>query len=793
MTTRDELFPGSDATSVAHREFDWSSTPLGPVESWPTALVTAIRTVLPSRVGMLIWWGDDLVQIFNEAYTPMAGELFPTAVGQRAEDCWHIAWDSLGPLAMEALGGTAIHRTEQRILLNRFGYVEETFFTFSYSPILAEGGGVDGVFVATTDVTQQVLADRRMAVLRDLGTMTVGAKGIDAVCRESLDLLTGNTDIPFASIHLHQDDGLGPASFRPVAVTTTSTTAAVDPDVMLRVTATGVAENVEMGDQSALVLPLRTSSDESTGVLVAGISEFRRLDDPYRVFLDVVADRISTALTDAYAYAAEVRRVADLEELDTAKTRFFENVSHEFRTPLTLLLGPLGEVLEDQQNALPSSHLRSLQSARRAALRLQRLVDTLLDVARGDAGGFEVTPEPTDIVALTTECVSMFRDATERSGVTLSVDVDGVQDPHVQIDRTMWTHVVMNLISNAVKFTTEGSITVTLSASDRGLTVAVADTGPGISEADRPKVFDRFFQVPSIDGRSREGSGVGLSLVSDLVSAMDGSITVDGNSPRGSIFTVTVPLVPSAAPAAVDASTREVTAALGAGYIGEADMWRPLEPRASQPAPDQRRVVLVEDNADMRDYLVGLLTEQKWHVAEFADVDSAIAHSRQNPPDVIVSDITLPGRSGLSLVDEARSDGRLVRIPIVLLSARAGSTSIVEGLRLGADDYVTKPFQPTELVARIRVHLELARLREQLLGRAEREVSSLRTALDSRSVLSQAVGVMMVTARMTPEAAFDHIATQSQAANVKARVIAERIVAQFVEDLDNDSDTATET
>lgn len=387
----------------------------------------------------------------------------------------------------------------------------------------------------------------------------------------------------------------------------------------------------------------------------------------------------------------------------------------------------------------------------------------------------------------------MFRDATERTGVTLSVDVDGVSDPHVEIDRTMWTHVVMNLLSNAVKFTAEGSITVTLSATARGLTVAVADTGPGISEADRPKVFDRFYQVPSVDGRSREGSGVGLSLVSDLVSAMDGSITVDGNSPRGSVFTVTVPLVPSAAPATVDASTREVTAALGAGYIGEAETWRPLETRAGEPAPDQRRVVLVEDNADMRDYLVGLLTEQKWHVAEFADVDSAIAHSRQNPPDVIVSDITLPGRSGLSLVDEARSDGRLVRIPIVLLSARAGSTSIVEGLRLGADDYVTKPFQPTELVARVRVHLELARLREQLLGRAEREVSSLRTALDSRSVLSQAVGVMMVTARMTPEAAFDHIATQSQAANVKARVIAERIVAQFVEDLDNDSDTATET
>ncbi|MBY6684439.1 response regulator [Rhodococcus sp. BP-149] len=791
MTTRDELFPGTDATSTAHREFDWSTTSLGPVENWPDALVTAIRTLFPSEVGQLVWWGEDLVQLFNHAYTPMAGDLFPEAVGQRAADCWRVGWEQLGPLAHDALRGTAVHRTRQRVLLDRFGYLEETFFTFSYSPILGSGDTVNGVFVATTDVTQQVLAERRMSVLHELGSISVASRDIDDVCRASLDLLAGNeADVPFASIHLRTTHDAELGEIRPVASTSATlpgrphTATTVDRGVIDRVSTSGVGEIV---GATAVVLPLHASSGRPVGVLVAGISALRRFDEPYRVFLDLVAGRISTALTDAYSYAAERRRARDLEELDAAKTRFFENVSHEFRTPLTLLLGPLGDVVDDQENPLPPHRVRSLQTARRAALRLQRLVDTLLDVARGDADGFVVSLEPTDIVSLTTDCASMFRDATARAGVELHLALDGVTHRFAEMDRTMWTHVVMNLVSNAVKFTTAGSVTVSLRDDADTVTLTVTDTGPGVPEADRAKIFDRFYQVAAAAGRSREGSGVGLSLVRDLVAALHGTIDVsDGPDGTGSTFTVTLPRTVASAPPASDATTQEVAEALGAGYIGEADTWRPLDGVRTDPTPDQRQVVLVEDNADMRDYLVGLLREQNWHVTMFADVDSAMAHARAHPPDVILSDIMLPGRSGLSLVDEARSDGRLVRVPIVLLSARAGSESVVEGLRLGADDYVTKPFQPAELVARVRVHLELARLREQLLGSAQREVSSLRTALDSRSVLSQAVGLLMVTQRMSPEAAFDHIATMSQAANVKARVIAEQLVRDFVEELGSD-------
>ncbi len=792
MTTRDELFPGTDPTATAHREFDWSSTSLGPVEQWPAALVSAIRTVLPSEVGMLLWWGDDLVQIFNHAYTPMAGELFPKAVGQRAQDCWHFAWDAIGPLADEALSGTAVHRRRERFLLNRFGYVEETYFTFSYSPIFGDDGGVNGVFVATSDVTQEVLTERRLATLRDLGTVSVTADaGVASVCRAAVARLSENPDdVPYAAAFLGTDDG--PAQVASFDTADGVLRTADLREVTSRVAASGVAETVALGPTTALVQPLLASSDAPTGVLVTGTSELRRVDDQYRVFLELVAARITTALTDAHSYAAERRRAEQLEELDADKTRFFENVSHEFRTPLTLMLGPLDAVLSEASGHLDDRHVQALQSARRSALRLQKLVDTLLDVARADAGEMRPDPEPTDAAALIGDAVGLFRDSTDRAGLELTVDTD-TGGALLDLDRALWTHLVMNLVSNAVKFTTEGSIRVTLRCpvaddGSRRLVLEVADTGPGVPESDRRRIFERFYQVSGVTGRSREGSGVGLSLVSDIVTALGGTVEVTENVPRGTVFTVAVPAtVATAGPDAV--TPTDLVTELGARYVGEAEQWRPVgsdEARSTQapPTDGQRRVLLVEDNADMRRYVTGLLEDQGWHVTATDEVDTALATARATPPDIIVSDIMLPGRSGLSLVDEARSDGRLVRVPIVLVSARTGSAQVIEGLRIGADDYVVKPFQPAEFVARVRVHLELARLREQLLGDAQREISSLRIALDSRSVLSQAVGLVMAQENVGPDRAFEIIAKRSQTDNVKARILAAQVVDDFVRELD---------
>lgn len=495
----------------------------------------------------------------------------------------------------------------------------------------------------------------------------------------------------------------------------------------------------------------------------------------------MVAVRVSTALSDAQAYEAERRRAAELAELDAAKSRFFENVSHEFRTPLTLLLGPLQTLLDEHTAALPPAQVAAVAAARRAALRLQRLVDMLLDVARGDAGRLAAHSEPTDIVAVTRDGAELFRDAADRAGLALEVDVDDVPSRYVAIDRTMWTHIVLNLLSNAIKFTQAGSVSVTLRGDGANLVLRVADTGTGIAEAERGKIFDRFYQIGDRSGRSREGSGIGLSLVAQFVAALGGSVSVDDVAPHGTVFTVTVPAVPSSQPA--PGAADDVVASAGAAYLGEVEAWRPVAVPAAGPREGQPCILLVEDNADMRDHLLGLLTAQGWHVDATADAESALERIRAELPDLLLTDVMLPGRSGLSLLQDVRDDERLARLPVILLTARAGSESAVEGLRAGADDYVVKPFHPSELTARVRVHLEMSRLREELLAASAHEAASLRIALDTRSVTSRAVGLLMAAHRVDADTAFAQLSAMSQATNVKVRTLAAEIVENFTASL----------
>ncbi|KOS57872.1 response regulator [Rhodococcus rhodochrous] len=781
-TSARTLFPGPDPTATAHRDADWAATQLGPIDTWPPELTAAVRTVVPSRVPMLLCWGPDLVQIFNDAFRPLLGEKFPTAVAQPVAECWAEVWDSLDPLFAQARRGRSTLSERMELSIRRFGYLEETYWTYSYSPVRAADGAVAGIFVATTDVTEQVLAERRAAVLRELGqlAMTETDTAHDA-CRAALGLLAGHEeDLPFGSAHLCCGE-----TMTTVAEFGTVPGAASDlSEVIARVAESGKAETVaDLGPDgdTAVVLPLPVSAGGPPGSLVLGISRFRELNEQYRVFLDMVAVRVSTALSDAQAYEAERRRAAELAELDAAKSRFFENVSHEFRTPLTLLLGPLQTLLDEHTAALPPAQVAAVAAARRAALRLQRLVDMLLDVARGDAGRLAAHSEPTDIVAVTRDGAELFRDTADRAGLALEVDVDDVPSRYVAIDRAMWTHIVLNLLSNAIKFTQAGSVSVTLRGDGANLVLRVADTGTGIAEAERGKIFDRFYQIGDRSGRSREGSGIGLSLVAQFVAALGGSVSVDDVAPHGSVFTVTVPAVPSAQPA--PGAADDVVASAGAAYLGEVEAWRPVAVPAAGPREGQPSILLVEDNADMRDHLVGLLTAQGWHVDVTADAESALERIRSELPDLLLTDVMLPGRSGLSLLQDVRDDERLARLPVILLTARAGSESAVEGLRAGADDYVVKPFHPSELTARVRVHLEMSRLREELLAASAHEAASLRIALDTRSVTSRAVGLLMAAHRVDADTAFAQLSAMSQATNVKVRTLAAEIVENFTASL----------
>ncbi|URD52427.1 ATP-binding protein [Chroococcidiopsis sp. CCNUC1] len=477
------------------------------------------------------------------------------------------------------------------------------------------------------------------------------------------------------------------------------------------------------------------------------------------------------------AVREEERQQAEtLAELDRAKTTFFSNVSHEFRTPLTLLLAPLQDALSDRTHPLASAHRERLELAHRNANRLLKLVNTLLDFSRIEVGRMEAVYEPTDLAMFTTELASVFRSAIERAGLRLIVDCPPLPEP-VYVDREMWEKIVLNLLSNALKFTLEGEIAVRLHRADgecaqrngraERVRLQIQDTGTGIAPEELPHLFERFYQVRGAQARTHEGSGIGLALVHELIRLHVGSVDVSSVVGQGTCFTVTIPLgtahlssdrlrldvgdSPSETLRERNTTQRtQASTAIGAAsYVEEAERWLPADSAPPQP-PDLRgenivkvplakgnlgeslglqtdatfpsaRILLVDDNADMRDYLTRILSEYV-QVEAVADGATALAAVQERAPNLVLSDVMMPGLDGFALLKALRADPPTREIPIILLSARAGEESIVEGLEAGADDYLIKPFSAAELVSRVNAHLQMAQLRGEAL-RQERTTS----------------------------------------------------------------------
>jgi signal transduction histidine kinase/DNA-binding response OmpR family regulator len=467
------------------------------------------------------------------------------------------------------------------------------------------------------------------------------------------------------------------------------------------------------------------------------------------------------------SYRLQLSRADALAELDAAKTRFFQNVSHEFRTPLTLLLGPLTDLLADPKAPIPSGYRAGLEEAQRAGRRLEVLVDALLDIARAESGALEVDPEPTDLAELTADVVSMFRSTVENAGLRLVVDTPPLPHPGL-VDRERWVQIVSNLLSNAVKFTAAGTIRVALRAAGERLELEVADTGIGIPADELAHVFTRFHHVPEVSDRF-EGAGIGLSLVRDLVRAHDGEITVRSSVGEGTTFTVAIPLrmaVADVRPLSAPAAAAVVAAKRGAAQV------------VDFPAADGGlgSVLVVEDNADLRNYVARLLHGDGWEVHAVPDSETALRLAPHLHPDIVLSDIMLPGSSGLDLLRTIRAADDLHRLPVILLTARAGAESTVEGFSSGADDYIVKPFDRNELLARIRIHVELARLRDYALSQAENKVTNLRTALATNRQIGAAIGVIMATEKLTDEQAFLRLRTASQQTHRKLRDLADDVI-----------------
>ncbi len=734
-TVRPEpLFPGSGVMATQMREHDWSRSPLGPAENWPPSLRIATRICLTSRFPMLVWWGPDLRMIYNDAYLLLMGGKHP-ALDEPGAAVWSDIWHIVGPMLHGVLETGEPTWSEDLLLpMDRHGYWEETYWTYSYSPLHDEDGSVRGVFTAVTETTERVIGARRLAVLQDLGAQAGAARTVEEACGlVSESISRAQADVPYFALYLRDDSatGLSLAGVTPEAEAAAGTgrwplaQAMHESRPLVVHDLAGRVGQLPGGSwpeppAEGMVLPMFAAA-EPIGALAVGASAGHRLDGDYRTFMGLVARQTASLINGASAYRAQQRRAEELAELDRAKTTFFSNISHEFRTPLTLIMGPV----QDLRARLLDADVTvrdDLDLVRRNGLRLGKLVNALLDFSRIEAGRSRGHFEPADLAALTIDLGSVFRAAFQRAGLTFEVDCPPLGEP-AYVDREMWEKVVLNLLSNALKYTVAGSVRMSLAAVDGHAVLRVADTGIGIAAQDMPHLFERFHRGSTPQARSNEGSGIGLALVKELVGLHGGSITADSQPGTGSTFTVLIPLGHGhLAEDSVFPAGQTAGPAVADSFLEEALRWLPREAaaQASQPSPAGAglaassapggSVLIADDNADMRDYLQRLL-QPHYQVTAVADGRAALDAARATVPDLIVSDVMMPEIDGLALVQALRADPRTAGVPVLLLSARAGQEAAVEGLAAGADDYLVKPFAARELLARVRASIDLTRMR----------------------------------------------------------------------------------
>jgi signal transduction histidine kinase len=753
-----QFLAGGGELGARMRAHDWATTALGPPADWPRSLKTAVRIMLTSRQPIWVGWGRDLIYLYNDPYKSIIGGKHPWALGRPTSEVWRELWPEIGPMLATAMrGDEGTYVEEQLLVMERSGYPEETYYTFSYSPIPDDDGTAGGIICANTEDTRRVIGERQLALLREVAAATAEARTPEQACERSAQALATNArDLPFAMIYLADREGAGlslagiagiaadhPAAARsvrpgeqsawPLADVMQTQTLIMPVPVSVCAGATFPTGAWDEPPANAALVPIPTRGETGRGgVLVAGLNPFRLFDDDYRRFLELAAGEIGAAIANAQAYEEERRRAEALAEIDRAKTTFFSNVSHEFRTPLTLMLGPLEDTLNDPAfAAFDPAQQERLNVVHRNALRLLKLVNTLLDFSRIEAGRVRASYAPTDLAAFTADLASNFGSATQRAGLRLFIDCPPLAQP-VYVDRDMWEKIVLNLLSNAFKFTFAGEIAVHVGVTpDRtGARLLVRDTGTGIPADELPRLFERFHRIEGARGRSFEGSGIGLALVNELVKLHGGAIAVDSEVGSGSAFTISLPFGHAHLPR--DRITTEAQGpafgARAAAYVLEALRWLPgpdpaVEPPATAASDDLgedlavsgrgERILLADDSVDMREYIRRLLAAQGYAVEAVADGDAALAAARRDPPALILSDVMMPGLDGLGLVGALRREPALRELPVMLLSARAGEEARVEGLDGGADDYVSKPFSARELLARVRANLRLADIRRE--------------------------------------------------------------------------------
>ena len=739
-----DVVPARGEMARRFREFNWAATPIGATELWPESWRNAVQIILDSSFPTALAIGrEHLIYFYNDAFIPLAGpSRHPAALGLPVPVAWKEIWqDILLPRFDHTLTtGEPTGEADLLMPLERSGYLEETYVTFSFAALRDDHNQPNGIFCTAIENTARVIAERQMSCLRALAARSSFAETPEAACQSAVATLEASPrDLPFALLYLVDESGkraqlAGTAGLlsvpRGVMTTLDLTNPGPCPVAGVAVTRTtklidnvehiiqGVIRTPEVTPQQALALPvLNPGGEHLAAILVAGVNPMRPLEES-RAFHELIANQLEPAISNARAKQHARERAQALAELDRAKTVFFSNISHELRTPLTLLLAPLDDVLA--RTSLEEADRNLIEIARRGGARLLKLVNSLLEFSRIEAGRIEASYDATDLAGLTMDLASVFRSAFQRGGVTLTLNCPKLPED-VYVDRDMWEKIVLNLVSNAFKFTMKGEVRVAQHARDDHIELEVSDTGCGVAAEDLPRLFERFFRGRTPHARTHEGSGIGLSLVQELVKLHGGSVAADSEIGVGTTIALRIPRGSAHLPQDRIGGARTLQRArIGASpFVEEALGWLPDTNRAPGPATtvikdqpraaSQTHILIVDDNADMRRYLCRLLGG-RWKIEAAADGAAALEVIRKSTPDLVISDVMMPVMDGFELLRAIRTSEAFAKLPVMLLSARAGEEASAEGLRAGADDYIIKPFTARDLLARVEARLKQARV-----------------------------------------------------------------------------------
>lgn len=723
------------------RRFDWEHTILGSPLSWELPLKTCVRIMLTSPQPMFIWWDKEaLINLYNDAYAVFLNSKHPEALGRSGKIVWSEVWEELQPKVDKVFANEGTYDDGAMFIMHRKGYAEETYIKFSYSPIAGEDGVIKGLFCVCEDESDKVISTRQLATLKEMGAVHYESRMTDTLYQEIINSIgTNNKDFPFAGIYeIRQSD----TSVRLKAAVGINAGAQVLPpdfniagsDIVWPHMLTAIRENRivvsplmpdlpdlptgfwKIPPRQLAFIPIGIGgNDYPYAIIVAALNPYRLYDDVYNQFCVSIAERLSLELNKMHILDQETKRAEALEEIDRAKTVFFSNISHEFRTPLTLMLGSL-EALLEKGNTLTIQQQGNIDASHRNALRMLKLVNTLLDFSRIESGKMQANFTKVDIGILTQKLASNFTTLMETAGLQYHIHINNIGQA-VSVDISMWEKILFNLLSNAFKYTWKGGVTVVLSVQGTNLVLEVADTGVGIPAADLPRIFDRFHRVQGSTGRSYEGSGIGLSLTRELVLFHKGEITVESKEGIGSVFRVTIPVDKEHLSQSQVNTVLAFPDTITDMYVEEAtDMLRSMLltdrvlPSAGRPDTTRDTILIVDDNADMRQYLKVLL-ESDYNVISAANGLEALIKIRRKQPALVLTDVMMPIMDGAQLLNEIRSSPATASLPVIILSARAGEECRMEGYDMGADDYLIKPFSAKELRSRVAGQIKTHKIR----------------------------------------------------------------------------------